>query len=126
MALSIPSAPERRNITSSDDSEGLTLLKKWQTMDAVIRAGFSTFAEPDCVFTAFGKIKSVDSLALHLTGKDFDLVCGLSGKEFENVCDEDLLRKINPALVGRQPETLTIVFAWGERCTLTRPSILPS
>jgi len=111
---------------SSDDSAGRALLNKWKTMDAVVRAKFTTMGTCDCVFEAFGKIAALESGLVHIGGEEFNLICALPPGSFKDVCDEELLFRINPALVGKQPETLTIVFAWNEECVLTRPSELSS
>ena len=111
---------------SSDDSAGRALLRKWQNKDIVIRIHFETAVTAEVSFTAFGKIAELTDRSVRIEGKGFDLACDLATGRFEEVASEELLLSINPSLVGKQPETLTLVFYWNERCVLTRPSALPA
>jgi hypothetical protein len=110
---------------ASPEESGRALLKTWHTTSQLIRVGFSSVAG-DVVFAAFGIIAEPPSDVLHVSGKAFDLVCDLRRCAFEDVASEDLLRKISADLVGKQPETITLVLEWNNRLVLTKPSKLPS
>src|ERR1039457_3361783 len=118
------SAQQRRNMASSDDSAGLALLRKWHATEKLIRATFLPHpsSENEYSFVAFGKIADPQDAVLHVSGKDFELVCDLRAGDFRRVISDDLMREHSPSLVGKEPESIEIVFSWGERLLLTAPS----
>jgi hypothetical protein len=115
-------------MNSSDDNPGLTLLRKWHAAEKLIRATFSPSptVETEFSFIAFGKIADPQDAVLHVSGKDFELICDLRAGTFKHVISDDLMREHSPSLVGKEPESIEIEFSWGERLLLTVPSALPS
>jgi hypothetical protein len=111
---------------SSDENPGLALLRKWQTTEKLIRATFQTAVTSEFAFIAVGKIEGAIGAELHIAGKDFDFTCDLTVGSFEHVVSEEFMREFSPSLIGREPESLDIVFSWNERLQLTVPSKLLS
>jgi hypothetical protein len=109
---------------SSEENLGLALLRKWKITGKEISLIFTTGIGEECEFRATGKVKNVSAELLHLEGKTFEWACDLRIVGFGPVCSEELLARVSPSLIGKQPETIELRFSKNGTCKLQTGSNL--
>lgn len=107
---------------SSEENLGLALLRKWKITGKEISLIFTSGIGEECVFRATGKVEDVTPDLLHITGKSFDWVCDLRIVGFGPACSEEFLAKTSPSLIGKQEETIDLLFSRDGLCKLSAAS----
>jgi hypothetical protein len=111
----MPHIAVRRNMRSSEDSEGFKLLNKWNTSGAEIGISFAGIGEKLSI-SGTGVIVAFDKEALRFTGAGFELFLELSGAAFDKVGTEEIFKRsgLDPSLYSESAE---IWLESGDRVT---------
>jgi hypothetical protein len=114
----------RRNMDSSDEIEGWSLLRKWSMASATMWFSFVGM-DKAISFEGLGAVKlSPDEKRLDFSGKGCTAFVDLTEVAFEDVVSTRLLAITGD--LGSLPESVKLLLRTGDRCILAARSEVPS